>query len=149
MSALQDDVTSGVAKTCRRLPKRLRNDLTTILAGHWRALPSQCAQVRVRGLTRWQKAGLVAIAACLLGGAVWVGTRGWGEVTGPVIAALVGLAMAALIRSGVAPGGLQQAIDLGKSAIAFSDSAARTSGGSSTLTRGNFPEDQAGVGGGS
>jgi len=132
MSALQEDVTSGVARARRRLPKRLRNDLTTILMGRWRTLPGECAQIRVQGLTRWQKAGLVLTAAGLLGAAVWVGARGWGEVTGPVIAALVGLAMAALIRSGVAPGGLQQAIDLGKGAIALSDAAAGPIGRSST-----------------
>lgn len=132
MNALQQDVTSGVAKTRRRLPKRLRNDLTTILAGQWRTLPSECAESRVQGLTRWQKAGLVLAAAGLLGTAIWVGTRGWGEVTGPVIAALVGLAMAALIRSGIAPGGLQQAIDLGKGAIALSEAADHAASSPST-----------------
>lgn len=136
MSALQEDVTSGVAKARRRLPKRLRNDLTTILMGRWRTLPGQCAQIRVQGLTRWQKAGLVLAAAALLGAAVWVGARGWGEATGPVIAALVGLAMAALIKSGVAPGGLQQAIDLGKGAIALTDAAAHPLGGNSTSAGG-------------
>jgi hypothetical protein len=125
MSALQEVVTSGAPDTVEQLRTRLRADLSLVLEGQWRSLRGDRAVDRVQGLTHWQKAGYVAVAAALVCGAAWIGTgsTAWGQAAGPVIAAMVGLAMAALIRSGVAPGGLQQAIDLGKGAIEIKDAA--------------------------
>jgi len=109
----------------QQLRTRLRADMSLVLEGQWRSLRGDHAVDRVQGLTHWQKAGYVAVAAALVCGAAWIGTgsTAWGQAAGPVIAAMVGLAMAALIRSGVAPGGLQQAIDLGKGAIEIKDAA--------------------------
>lgn len=136
LNALQDR-TSEMTGSTAELTQRLRDDLHTVLAGQWRSLPGRAADSRVQGLNRWQKTGLVAGAAALFGAAAWVGAGGVvpPAVSGPIIAALVGLAMAALIRSGVTPGGLQHAIDLGKDAIELSKAATPAAGGQSKNNR--------------
>lgn len=126
--ALQQKVMSGDQAEVLELEEQLRKDLVDVLHGRWRDLPELPADERVRGLTRWQKAGFVAVAAALIVAAVLVGTLAdqWNAATGPAIAALIGTAMAALVRAGIAPGGLQQAIDLGKDAIDLSNRAGRS-----------------------
>lgn len=124
MSALQE-MTSGIPGNGQTLVNRLRADLRTVLQGRWRSLPGCAADNRLHGLNRWQKAGLIAAATALFGAAAWIGAAGVvpPDASGPMIAALVALAMAALVRSGITPGGLQHAIDLGKDAVELSKSA--------------------------
>lgn len=113
---LQEHATWGNPSERESLTRVLQRDLETVLEGRWRDLPDGTAAIRTQGLTAWQKAAFVLLAVVFGSGATWVSLTGesWGPGSGLLISILVALAVASLIRSGVAPGGLQQAIDLSK-----------------------------------
>ena len=92
------------------------SDLRLILDGHWMNLPEAKTEIVAQGLSRTQRAVLVLVAIIAASGALWVGIDGQklGAGGGLAISVLLAIAFAALVRSGVAPGGIQQAIDLSK-----------------------------------
>jgi hypothetical protein len=79
-------------------------------------LPEATTAIVSQGLSRTQRVVLVLVAIAAASGALWVGIDGkaLGAAGGLAISVLIAIAFAALVRSGVAPGGIQQAIDLGK-----------------------------------
>ncbi|MET0862795.1 MAG: hypothetical protein ABWZ98_00525 [Nakamurella sp.] len=116
MRNLQTVVSFGASEGKDVLKSTLTDGLVKVLRGRWVDLPGGATTAENLGLTALQKSLFVLLAIAFGGVATWVGfnSSSWGAGSGLVISILVTLSIGCLIRSGVAPGGLQQAIDASK-----------------------------------